>query len=70
MKAKTDYDKGDFNWTIKLSIATKVTTILAFDPLVKLHFHLKDIIRSFSHHMLWITLCRNHLCFCYYWSVW
>jgi hypothetical protein len=38
VKAKTDYDKGDFNWTIELSIAIKVTTILAFDLFVKLHF--------------------------------
>jgi len=49
MKAKIDYDKGDSNWTIKLSIAIKVTTILAFDHLVKLHFLPKDTIRSFSH---------------------
>jgi hypothetical protein len=51
VKAKKNYDKGEFNWTIELSIATKVTTILAFDPFVKLHFQPKDIIHSFSHYM-------------------
>jgi hypothetical protein len=49
MKAKIDYDKGDSNWRIELSIAIKVTTILAFDRLVKLHFLPKDTICSFSH---------------------
>ncbi len=52
MKAKIDYDKGDFDWTIELSIVTKVTTIPTFDRFVKLHFLPKDTIRSFSHHML------------------
>jgi hypothetical protein len=70
VNAKTDYDEGNFIWTIELSIATKVTTILAFDPFVKLHFQPKDIIHSFSRHMLWTTLCYNHHYFCYYWSVW
>jgi hypothetical protein len=36
---------------IELSIATKVTTIPTFDPFVKLHFLLKDTIRSFSRYM-------------------
>jgi hypothetical protein len=52
VKAKTNYDKGDYDWTIKLSIATKVTTILTFDPFMELHFLLKDIIHSFFRHML------------------
>jgi hypothetical protein len=52
VKAKINYDKGDSDWTIKLSIATKVTTIPTFDSLVKLHFLPKDIIRGFSRHML------------------
>jgi len=52
VKAKTNYDKGDYDWTIKLSIATKVTTILTFDPFMELHFLPKDIIHSFSHRML------------------
>jgi hypothetical protein len=33
-RAKIDYDNGDYDWTIELSTATKVTTILAFDPQV------------------------------------
>jgi hypothetical protein len=48
MKVKTNYDKGDFDWTIELSTATKMTTILAFYPLVTLHFLPKNIIHSFS----------------------
>jgi hypothetical protein len=51
MKAKTNYNKENFNWTIEVSRDTKVKTILAFDPLVKLHFMPKDTIHSFSHHM-------------------
>jgi hypothetical protein len=52
VKAKTNYGKGNSNWIIKLSTTTKVTTLLAFDPLVKLHFLPKDTICSFSHRML------------------
>jgi hypothetical protein len=52
MKAKINYEKGDSDWTIELSIATKVTTIPTFDPLVKLHFLPNDTICSFSCHML------------------
>ncbi len=52
MKAKIHYNKGDSNWTIELSIDTKMKTILAFYHLVKLHFMLKDTIHSFSHRML------------------
>jgi hypothetical protein len=47
-----NYDKGDSGWTIELSTTTKVTTILAFDSLVKLHFLWKDTIHSFSLHIL------------------
>jgi hypothetical protein len=52
MKAKIDYNKGDSNWTIELSIDTKVITILAFYHPVKLHFMPKDTIHSFSYCML------------------
>ncbi len=52
MKAKTNFVKGDLDWMIELAIATKVTTILAFDVPMKLHFLLKDTIRSFSHCMM------------------
>jgi hypothetical protein len=52
VKAKTDYDKGDSNWTVELSTTTKVTTILAFDPHVKLHFLPKNTICNFYCHML------------------
>ncbi len=52
MKVKTNYDKGNYDWTIELSTTTKVTTILAFDLPIKLHFLLKDTIHSFSRHML------------------
>ncbi len=37
---------------IELAIATKVTTIPTFDLPMKLHFLLKDTIRSFSHCMM------------------
>jgi hypothetical protein len=52
VKAKINYDKGDSDWMIEHSTTTKVTTIPAFDSLVKLHFMPKDIIHSFSYHML------------------
>jgi hypothetical protein len=52
MKAKTNYDKGDSNWTIELSTTIKVTTIPTFNPLVKLHFLPKDTIHNCSRHML------------------
>jgi hypothetical protein len=52
VKAKIDYDKGDFDWMIELSIATKVTTIPTFDLPVKLDFLPKDTIHSFSRCML------------------
>jgi hypothetical protein len=52
VKAKTDYDKGYFDWAIEFSIATKVTTIPTFDPLVKLHFLPKGTIP---------TKCSNRL---------
>jgi hypothetical protein len=51
MEAKTNYDEGDFDWTIELSTTTKATTIPTFDPHQKLHFLPKDMIRSFSRHM-------------------
>jgi hypothetical protein len=51
MKAKTNYDKAYYHWMIKLSITTKMTTILTFDPLMKLQFLSKYIIFNFSHHM-------------------
>jgi hypothetical protein len=52
VKAKINYGEGDSNWMIELSTTTKVTTIPTFYPLVKLHFMPKDIIHSFSCHML------------------
>ncbi len=52
MKAKTNYDKGDSDWTIELSTTTKVTTIPTFDPPVKLHFLPKNTIHNFFHRML------------------
>jgi hypothetical protein len=52
MKAKTYYDKGDFDFMIKLSTTTKLTTIPTFDLLVKLRFLPKDTICSFFHCML------------------
>ncbi len=52
MKAKTNYDKGDFNWMIELSTTTKVTTIPTFDIIVKLYFLPKDTICSFYRYML------------------
>jgi hypothetical protein len=51
VQAKTNYDKGDSDWTIELSTTTKLTTILAFDLLLKLHFLPKDTIHGFSHRM-------------------
>jgi hypothetical protein len=51
LKVKTNYDKGNYDWMIELTTTTKLTTILAFDPHVKLHFLPKDTILSFSRHM-------------------
>ncbi len=52
VKAKIDYDKGYYNQKIELSTTTKMKTIPTFDPLVKLHFLLKDTICNFSFRML------------------
>jgi hypothetical protein len=52
VKTKTNFVKRDFDWMIKLAIATKVTTIPTFDPPMKLHFLPKYNIHSFSHCML------------------
>jgi hypothetical protein len=52
VKAKIDYDKGNYDWTIELSTSTKVTSILAFDPPMKLHFLPKETICSFSCYMI------------------
>jgi hypothetical protein len=52
VKAKTNFVKGDFDWMIEFAVATKVTTIPAFDLPMKLHFLLKNTIRSFSHYMM------------------
>jgi hypothetical protein len=51
VKAKSNYEKGDLDWTIELSTTTEVTIVLPFDPPIKLFFHLKDIINSFGRHM-------------------
>ncbi len=48
VKAKIDYDKGDFDWMIELSTTTKMITIPTFGPCVKLHFLPKDTIHNFS----------------------
>jgi hypothetical protein len=50
VKAKTKYDKGNFDWMIELSTTTKMITIPTFGPCVKL-FLPKDTIRNFSYHM-------------------
>jgi len=52
VKAKIDYDKGYYNQKIELSTTTKMKTIPTFNPLVKLHFLLKNTIRNFSFHVL------------------
>lgn len=52
LKNKFDYDKGDSNWTIELSIVIKVTIFFPFDPLIKLFFDPKDIINNFGQCML------------------
>ena len=52
MRGWSDYDKGDSDWTIDISIATKVYKILPFDPPIKLFFHVSDMIRSFARQML------------------
>jgi len=54
---------------IELSVATKVTIIPTFDPLVKLHFLPKDTIHSFYHHMLQPFTYNHHYIY-YYWSGW
>jgi hypothetical protein len=51
MKAKIDYDKGDFDWMIELFIATKMKTISSCDLPIKLHFLPKDAICNFSRRM-------------------
>jgi hypothetical protein len=51
MKAKQIIKKKIIIGQLKFP-QTKVKTILAFDPLVKLHFMPKDTIHSFSHRML------------------
>jgi hypothetical protein len=48
VKNKFDYDKGDSNWTIELSIAIKVAIDLPFDPPIRLFFDPKDIINNFG----------------------
>jgi hypothetical protein len=48
IKAKSNYDKGDSNWTIELSTTIKVTIVPPFDPLIKLFFHPKNTIDSFG----------------------
>ncbi len=58
VKNKFDYDKGDSNWTIELSIAIKGTIVLPFDLPIKLLIDPKDIINNFG----WlhvITFCNN-----------
>jgi hypothetical protein len=52
IKNKFDYNKGDSNWIVELSIAIKVTIVLPFDPPIKLFFDPKDIINNFGKYML------------------
>lgn len=52
VKCKSNNDKGDLDWTIEPSIATKMTIIPPFDPLIKLFSHPMDIINSFGYQML------------------
>ena len=52
VRGRSDYDKGDSDWTIDISTATKVFEIPPFDPPVKLFFHVSDTIRSFARRML------------------
>ncbi len=47
-KCKSNYDKGDLDWTIELSIATKVPIIPPLGPFIKLFSHPMDIINSFG----------------------
>ena len=49
---RSDYDKGDLDWTIDISTAAKVSDIPPFDPPIKLFFHVSDSIRSFTWRML------------------
>jgi hypothetical protein len=48
VKAKSNYDKGDSNWTIELSTTIKVKIVPPFDLPIKLFFHPKDTINSFG----------------------
>ena len=52
MRGRSDYDKGNSDWTIDISTATKVSEILPFDPPIKLFFYVSDTIRSFARQML------------------
>ncbi len=52
VKAKSNYDKGDSNWTIELSTTIKVKIVPPFDLPIKLFFHPKDTINSFGWRML------------------
>ena len=52
MRGRSDYDKGDSDWTIDISTVTKVFEIPPLDPSIKLFFHVSDTIRSFARRML------------------
>ena len=51
-RGRSNYDKGDSDWTIDISTATKVSEIPSFDPPIKILFHILDTIRSFARQML------------------
>jgi hypothetical protein len=50
-RGRSGYDKGDLDWTIDISTATKVFEIPPFDPPIKLFFHVSYTIRSFARQM-------------------
>ena len=52
VRGRSNYDKGDSDWTIDISTATKVSEILPFDPPIKYFFHISSTICFFARRML------------------
>ena len=52
VRGRSNYEKGDSDWTIDNSTATKVYQIPPFDPPIKLFFLISDTIHSFARQML------------------
>ena len=52
MRGRSDYDKGDSDWTINISTTTKVSEIPPFDPPIKIFFVVSNTVRSFARRML------------------